>query len=57
MGLNEVFGSNKIEQVFNSLKSLSSDWVQSDVDNTNDFFYGFFICRFKILDFTFRYFF
>ena len=41
LGLNEVFGSNKIEQVFNSLKSLSSDWVQSDVDNTNDFFMDF----------------
>lgn len=41
LGLNEVFGSNKIEQVFNSLKALSSDWVQSDVDNTNDFFMDF----------------
>ena len=41
LGLNEVFGSNKIEQVFNSLKALSSSWVQSDVNNTNDFFMDF----------------
>ena len=31
----------KLEQVLNSLKTLSSDWIQSDVDNTNQFFMDF----------------
>ena len=39
--LKEVFGVNKLEQVLNSLKTLSSDWIQSDVDNTNQFFMDF----------------
>tara|TARA_B100000963_G_scaffold65939_1_gene54150 strand:- start:1063 stop:2958 length:1896 start_codon:yes stop_codon:yes gene_type:complete len=39
--LNEVFGVNKHEQVFNSLKTLSSDWIQSDVNNTNQLFMDF----------------
>ena len=41
LSLNQIFGDSKIDQLFNSFKALSFDWVQTDVDNTNQFFMDF----------------
>ena len=39
--LGEIFGDQKIEQVYKSLKILSEDWIQNEVNLTNEFFNEF----------------
>ena len=39
--LGEIFGDQKIEQLYKSLKILSEDWIQNEVNLTNEFFNEF----------------